>query len=130
LKSKALNEDFILDKNIELVDEAIAELDFKINSELCFILISNLIQNAIRHNVKNGQITISIKDQALLISNTGSLEALNEVSILNVLKKIFKCKFYWLRFRIVKEIADANSIEVVYRYENNRHTFSLTQFKK
>jgi hypothetical protein len=98
LKSKALNEDFILDKNIELVDEAIAELDFKINSELCFILISNLIQNAIRHNVKNGQITISIKDQALLISNTGSLEALNEVSILNVLKKIFKCKFYWLRF--------------------------------
>jgi hypothetical protein len=110
-----------------LVDEAIAELDFKINSELCFILISNLIQNAIRHNVKNGQI-ISIKDQALLISNTGSLEALNEVSILNVLKKIFKCKFYW--FRIVKEIADANSIEVVYRYENNRHTFSLTQFKK
>jgi hypothetical protein len=69
-----------------LVDEAIAELDFKINSELCFILISNLIQNAIRHNVKNG-ITISIKDQALLISNTGSLEALNEVSILNVLKK-------------------------------------------
>jgi signal transduction histidine kinase len=69
-----------------LVDEAIAELDFKINSEL-FLLISNLIQNAIRHNVKNGQITISIKDQALLISNTGSLEALNEVSILNVLKK-------------------------------------------
>jgi signal transduction histidine kinase len=65
-KVKALNEDFILDKNIELVDEAIAELDFKINSELCFILISNLIQNAIRHNVKNGQITISIKDQALL----------------------------------------------------------------
>jgi signal transduction histidine kinase len=84
---EALNEDFILDKNIELVDEAIAELDFKINSELCFILISNLIQNAIRHNVKNGQITISIKDQALLISNTGSLEALNEVSIFERFEK-------------------------------------------
>jgi hypothetical protein len=36
LKSKALNEDFILDKNIELVDEAIAELDFKINSCVLF----------------------------------------------------------------------------------------------
>jgi signal transduction histidine kinase len=69
-----------------LVDET-AELDFKINSELCFILISNLIQNAIRHNVKNGQITISIKDQALLISNTGSLEALNEVSIFERFEK-------------------------------------------
>jgi hypothetical protein len=53
---------------------------------LCFILISNLIQNAIRHNVKNGQI-ISIKDQALLISNTGSLEALNEVSIFERFEK-------------------------------------------
>jgi signal transduction histidine kinase len=130
-KVKALNEDFILDKNIELVDEAIAELDFKINSELCFILISNLIQNAIRHNVKNGQITISIKDQALLISNTGSLEALNEVSIFERFeKKSSNVNSIGLGLAIVKEIADANSIEVVYRYENNRHTFSLTQFKK
>jgi signal transduction histidine kinase len=130
-KVKALNEDFILDKNIELVDEAIAELDFKINSELCFILISNLIQNAIRHNVKNGQITISIKDQALLISNTGSLEALNEVSIFERFeKKCSNVNSIGLGLAIVKEIANANSIEVVYRYENNRHTFSLTQFKK
>ena len=130
-KVKALNEDFILDKNIELVDEAIAELDFKINSELCFILISNLIQNAIRHNVKNGQITISIKDQALLISNTGSLEALNEVSIFERFeKKSSNVNSIGLGLAIVKEIANANSIEVVYRYENNRHTFSLTQFKK
>jgi signal transduction histidine kinase len=91
------------------------QLDFKINSELCFILISNLIQNAIRHNVKNGQITISIKDQALLISNTGSLEALNEVSILNVLKKSSNVNSIGLGLAIVKEIADANSIEVVYR---------------
>jgi signal transduction histidine kinase len=130
-KVKALNEDFILDKNIELVDEAIAELDFKINPELCFILINNLIQNAIRHNVKNGQITISIKDQALLISNTGSLEALNEVSIFERFeKKSSNVNSIGLGLAIVKEIADANSIEVVYRYENNRHTFSLTQFKK
>jgi signal transduction histidine kinase len=130
-KVKALNEDFILDKNIELVDEAIAELDFKINSELCFILISNLIQNAIRHNVKNGQITISIKDQALLISNTGSLEALNEVSIFERFeKKSSNVNSIGLGLAIVKEISNANSIEVVYRYENNRHTFSLTQFKK
>jgi signal transduction histidine kinase len=98
---------------------------------LCFILISNLIQNAIRHNVKNGQITISIKDQALLISNTGSLEALNEVSIFERFeKKSSNVNSIGLGLAIVKEIADANSIEVVYRYENNRHTFSLTQFKK
>jgi signal transduction histidine kinase len=74
---------------LQFVCEATEELHFTINSELCFILINNLIQNAIRHNVKNGQITISIKTKHY-ISNTGSLEPLNEVSIFERFeKKIF-----------------------------------------
>jgi signal transduction histidine kinase len=130
-KVKALNEDFILDKNIAFFDEVNEELYFTINSELCFILINNLLQNAIRHNVKNGQITISIKDQTLIISNTGILEALNEVSIFERFeKKSSNVNSIGLGLAIVKEIAEANSIEVVYQYENNRHAFSLNQFKK
>jgi signal transduction histidine kinase len=130
-KIKALNEDFILDKNIAFFDEATEELDFKINSELCFILINNLIQNAIRHNVKDGKITITIKNKTLIISNTGILEALNEVSIFERFeKKSSNVNSIGLGLAIVKEIAEANAIEVVYQYENNRHAFSLNQFKK
>jgi signal transduction histidine kinase len=130
-KIKALNEDFILDKNIAFFDEATEELDFKINSELCFILINNLIQNAIRHNVKDGKITITIKNKTLIISNTGVLEALNEVSIFERFeKKSSNVNSIGLGLAIVKEIAEANAIEVVYQYENNRHAFSLNQFKK
>jgi signal transduction histidine kinase len=130
-KVKALNEDFILDKNIAFFDEATEELDFKINSELCFILINNLIQNAIRHNVKDGKITITIKNKTLIISNTGVLEALNEVSIFERFeKKSSNVNSIGLGLAIVKEIAEANAIEVVYQYENNRHAFSLNQFKK
>jgi signal transduction histidine kinase len=130
-KVKALNEDFILDKKLQFVCEVNEELYFTINSELCFILINNLLQNAIRHNVKNGQITISIKDQTLLISNSGVLEALNEVSIFERFeKKSSNVNSIGLGLAIVKEIAEANSIEVVYQYENNWHAFSLNQFKK
>jgi signal transduction histidine kinase len=130
-KIKALNEDFILDKKIAFFDEATEELDFKINSELCFILINNLIQNAIRHNVKDGKITITIKNKTLIISNTGVLEALNEVSIFERFeKKSSNVNSIGLGLAIVKEIAEANAIEVVYQYENNRHAFSLNQFKK
>jgi signal transduction histidine kinase len=130
-KVKALNEDFILDKSIAFFDEATEELDFKINSELCFILINNLIQNAIRHNVKFGKITITIKNKTLIISNTGVLEALNEVSIFERFeKKSSNVNSIGLGLAIVKEIAEANAIEVVYQYENNRHAFSLNQFKK
>jgi signal transduction histidine kinase len=80
----------------------------------------------IRHNVKNGQITISIKDQALLISNTGSLEAL--------------WRYFWtfwkkssnvnsiLGLAIVKEIAEANQLQF---YINWRQwtCFSLVSLK-
>jgi signal transduction histidine kinase len=130
-KVKALNEDFILGKKLQFVCEVTEELHFTINSELCFILINNLLQNAIRHNVKKGQITISIKDQALLISNTGSLEALNEFSIFERFeKKSSNVNSIGLGLAIVKEIAEANSIEVLYKYKNNTHVFSLSQFKK
>jgi len=130
-KIKAINEDFILDKKLQFVCEPTEELYFTINSELCFILINNLIQNAIRHNVKNGQITISIKDQVLFISNTGALEPLDEVSIFERFeKKSSNVNSIGLGLAIVKEIAEANSITVLYKYEDNEHVFSLSQFKR
>ena len=130
-KVKNLNEDFISDKNIKFVCEKTEELDFKINSELCFILINNLVQNAIRHNVENGEITISIKDKTLLISNTGTLEPLNQNTIFERFeKKSTNVNSIGLGLAIVKEIAVANSIEIVYKYENKEHVFSLRQLKK
>ena len=130
-KIKNLNEDFILDKNLEFVCETTEELDFKINSELCFILINNLIQNAIRHNVINGKITISVQDYTLYIANTGEDDVLNDAVIFERFeKKSSNANSIGLGLAIVKEIAEANSIQVAYKYENKRHVFSLSQFKK
>ena len=130
-KVREVNEDFILDKNLQFVYDNTTDLTFRINSELCFVLINNLIQNAIRHNVKNGKITISIKDETLLISNTGALEPLNEVSIFERFeKKSSSTNSIGLGLAIVKEIAEANSITVLYKYENKEHVFSLSQFKE
>ena len=127
-KIKDLNEDFILDKNIDFVCETTEELDFKINSELCFILINNLIQNAIRHNVTNGKITISVQDYTLYIANTGEDEVLNDAVIFERFeKKSANVNSIGLGLAIVKEIATANSIEILYKYENNRHVFLLRQ---
>lgn len=130
-KIKQINEDFILDKNIDFVCETTEELDFKINSELCFILINNLIQNAIRHNVINGKITISVQDYTLYIANTGEDEVLNDAVIFERFeKKSSNANSIGLGLAIVKEIAEANSILVAYKYENNTHVFSLSQFEK
>lgn len=130
-KVRMVNEDFILDKNMQFVCETTMDLSFRINSELCFILINNLIQNAIRHNANNGQITILIKEETLYIRNTGVLEPLNEVSIFERFeKKSSNANSIGLGLAIVKEISEANSIAVLYKYENNEHVFSLSQFKR
>jgi hypothetical protein len=42
-KVKALNEDFILDKKLQFVCETTMDLSFRINSELCFVLIDKKI---------------------------------------------------------------------------------------
>ena len=130
-KIKDLNEDFILDKNLAFVLESSEEVYFEINAELCFILLNNLIQNAIRHNVTNGKIAISVQDQTLHIANTGEDEVLNDAVIFERFeKKSANVNSIGLGLAIVKEIAEANSILVAYKYENNRHVFSLSQFKK
>lgn len=130
-KIKDLNEDFILDKNLAFVLESSEEVYFEINAELCFILLNNLIQNAIRHNVTNGKIAISVQDQTLHIANTGEDEVLNDAVIFERFeKKSSNANSIGLGLAIVKEIADANAIEILYKYENNTHVFSLHQFKK
>ncbi|MFT5254170.1 MAG: signal transduction histidine kinase, partial [Flavobacteriales bacterium] len=129
-KVKDLNQDTLDDKNIKVVCELKGELFFTINAELCFILISNLIQNAIRHNIQNGQIYISIEDQTILIQNSGLSEPLNPVSIFERFeKKSSNTNSIGLGLAIVKEIAIANNITIDYLYTNNRHQFSLFQNK-
>lgn len=130
-KVRMVNEDFIGHKNLQFVCKVTEEFNFRINSELCFILINNLIQNAVRHNYKNGQITISTKEETLLISNTGALEPLDESTIYERFeKKSSNANSVGLGLAIVKEIAEANSLTVLYKYENYEHIFSLNQFKR
>ncbi|MGB9772268.1 MAG: sensor histidine kinase [Candidatus Kapaibacteriota bacterium] len=42
------------------------------NQSLINILLSNLISNAIKHNIDNGTINIELKNNELIISNTGN----------------------------------------------------------
>ncbi|MFV8355786.1 sensor histidine kinase [Flavobacterium sp. XS1P32] len=127
-KCKALNEDFILDKNIKFNLEDSEELYFKINYELCYILFNNLMQNAIRHNVENGSIIISIKNNSICISNTGIQIPLNSHLIFERFEKQSNNpNSIGLGLSIVKEIAEVYNINISYSYENKLHVFTLNQ---
>ncbi len=113
-------------KNIHISATETAELSVRMDASLAGIIISNLIRNAIFHNVSDGIVTIDISENAIRISNTGKTGSLNS-------EKIFT-RFYksdaeqagtGLGLAIVKAVGDLYGFVVSYRYENNKHCFEL-----
>ncbi|MGI4740092.1 MAG: sensor histidine kinase [Janthinobacterium lividum] len=62
--------------NISLQTEVIAKLPVLANRSLIDILVSNLLSNAIRHNVPGGQLHVVLTAQQLTVENTGRPQAL------------------------------------------------------
>lgn len=67
----------IHNKNIQIDCKIMTSLYIKANKEYFYIMFSNLLRNAIKYNIQNGNINITLYKNKLLISNTWEL-ILNE----------------------------------------------------
>ncbi len=104
-------------------------LKVTMNPELARILITNLVKNAIRHNVKKGKIGISLSDSSLQISNTGSDNPLDNEKLFQRFHKESEDKSSTgLGLAIVKSIIDLSGDEISYKYALGIHQFTI-QFK-
>ena len=96
------------------------------NSYLIDLLLNNLISNAIKHNVQNGNQLIELKSKSLVITNTGLPYALNEARLF---KRFYKestdSEHNGLGLSIVKQICELSNISISYNFNKNLHTFSL-----
>jgi len=118
-------EDFITHKEIILdVGKNNADINVEMNKDLAFILINNLIKNAVFHNVKGGKIGICFENQTITISNDGNpIE--DDINIFERYKSAFSdSKSLGLGLSIVKSITDLYHFNITYQY-NGRHTFIL-----
>lgn len=97
----------------------------RFNKDLAFILLSNLLKNAITYNVPGGEISIEISFGEIRLSNTGQDEPLDA-------EKVFG-RFYrstthkgstGLGLSIVKAIVERYRLHVDYAYDG-RHHFSI-----
>ena len=70
-------EDIVSLKNIHVEKTYSGNPTCKMNPILADILISNLIQNAIRHNVEGGTININILENSIIFSNTSNYTIAN-----------------------------------------------------
>jgi signal transduction histidine kinase len=96
-----------------------------INASLAEILLSNLLSNAIRHNLTNGQIGLSLNQTQFIISNTSNDKAKSSANLFNRMSFHNRAEdSVGLGLNIVKSICDKNNFVVDYAYTEN-HIFSI-----
>lgn len=97
------------------------------NKTLIEILVSNLLSNALRHNQPNGTVVISITQQQLVVSNTGSILT---VPIHKLFERFNKegshPQSVGLGLAIVKKICDTCGYSITYNFTNTIHQFSVS----
>ncbi len=100
------------------------------NTVLAEILITNLLQNAIRHNKDNGLISIELKDNQLSVSNTGIPLNIPEEQLFMRFKKDDASKdSLGLGLSIVNGIIKLYGFKINYSHSNSLHRFKVL-FKK
>jgi len=113
-------------KNIHITCDIFENLKIETNPTLVEVLINNLFLNAIRHNVKNGKIVVTIKRDVLVFTNSGQESPLLIDKLFNRFSKSNpSAKGNGLGLAIVKKIAELNNWTVEYSYDNNLHNFSI-----
>jgi signal transduction histidine kinase len=113
-------------KNITIKSNIDETFTIKSNAALTEILISNLFLNAIRHNILNGEILVTLSNQTLSFSNTGQGEALVADKLFNRFSKSNPSEQgNGLGLAIIKKIANLNNWIISYEFKNNLHTFYI-----
>lgn len=98
----------------------------KMNPTLSEVLISNLLQNAIRHNTERGEIQVKLSASGLIVSNPGEQLCIKPEELFVRFKKNDSSKeSTGLGLAIIKGIADLYNFSVGYRFDNSIHHFEL-----
>jgi signal transduction histidine kinase len=97
------------------------------NYSLIEVLISNLLKNAIVHNIPGGQIDLTLSGSVLIIANTGlPLETDPDKLFERFRKGSHQTKTTGLGLALVKQICYLYSYSVNYEYYNDWHKVTIT----
>ncbi|MBK5722468.1 HAMP domain-containing histidine kinase [Dysgonomonas sp. Marseille-P4677] len=126
---------------LEDLEELMATKDLTIKHEigLCYhsmnpilseIMISNLLSNAIRHNVVEGEIKIILNAEYLSISNTCIEEVDEDVNLFNRMIQRSRTKeSSGLGLNIVKSICEKSNLNIYYDYPSKNVFRIIVAFK-
>lgn len=93
---------------------------------LADILLSNLIGNAIRHNMEGGKLSVELNQKKLLIKNSGNPLNVDPTLLFERFRKANPASdSLGLGLALVKEICTVCGFALAYKYEINQHIISI-----
>jgi len=118
--------DLIEFKKLNLILEKFASPVISMNVDLARILFSNIIKNAINHNINIGFITISIEINQVTISNSGKeLSVSPETLFERFNKRTDNSHSTGLGLAIVKTICQLYGFHISYSYKESTHSLII-----
>ena len=125
IKLQRLNE-LIEMKNIKLMTSIDKNVLVNMNVSLAEILLSNLLNNAIKHNIFGGELIIKLMPNELSIKNTGEALHIEPDKLFDrFVKESNSNESIGLGLSLVKEICETYNFKVSYKYENSLHEIKV-----
>lgn len=101
-------------------------LTVECNDTLMESMLSNLVVNAVRHNISGGYISISVAGRTLTVANSSDEPALDSSHIFSRFYRTKENqKGNGLGLAIVKSICDYHHWSIRYQYSNGEHRFVI-----
>lgn len=120
-------EEFIAFNGLDVETDLEDDVTVQMHPVLADILWTNLFQNAIKHNVDQGSITITLTQTRLTISNTGKpLETAPKKLFSRFVKADPSTDSIGLGLSIIKRIVDQNNYRISYDFEDGWHTVQIS----
>jgi signal transduction histidine kinase len=131
--SKALQEcltrfsDWMEMKDIQLRSEIAPNVIIALDESLGQLLLTNLISNAIRHNVLHGKLIVTLTSSGLIIQNTGEPPLIPVEQLFGRFKKGNSAlDSIGIGLAIVKKICTLYQYDIQYEYTEGMHAVKVT----
>jgi signal transduction histidine kinase len=112
--------------NLTVLTDIEDDIFVEMHPVLAEILWTNLFQNAIKHNIDNGEIQVVLNSEKLVISNTGKPLKVNTEELFARFKKADQSSnSIGLGLSIIKRIIDQSGFEISYTTENDWHYMEI-----
>jgi two-component system sensor histidine kinase QseC len=117
-------EDVLEAKKIS-VHKNLQQVTLSFHQHLAEILVSNLLNNAIRHTALNGGIDVVLSGETFSVSNSSLNGELDKGKIFQRFYKTDTSEGTGLGLAIVKEICNVVGAGISYQYQNSKHQFII-----